>query len=278
MLLYITTSMRKVKNEYFFKRTPLRLKKIRRKQFHFQRFCRFTLFAVLMPSSIAMLLFVGYTLLHHSEFFIVQHVNILGNHFIDRQTIIAAADIKYIESIFRIDLERMRQKIRTNPYVFDILVRRELPATIAIELQERNPIAIITINKKYFLISEDGVLVEEMSKADSINYPIIVESESKTKKVGDALQNKTFQEALLILTKMKEETPVCFSQLLTIQVHNSFNVSLKMRNLSGTIMIAAENISNSLVRLQYLMPQLTRTSFKSVDFRFRNKAIVKFYS
>lgn len=70
--------------------------------------------------------------------------------------IFSTVNLKKNIPIFSINLNEVRNKLRKNRWIKDASVERILPNTIYVTIVERKPIAIWQINKKLFLIDEEG--------------------------------------------------------------------------------------------------------------------------
>ncbi|WP_106874213.1 cell division protein FtsQ/DivIB [Candidatus Phycorickettsia trachydisci] len=59
-------------------------------------------------------------------------------------------------SIFSVDLGEVKEIFEANQWVRDVIVRRELPNRLVIDILERKPFAIWQYNKTFYLIDENG--------------------------------------------------------------------------------------------------------------------------
>lgn len=60
------------------------------------------------------------------------------------------------DSIFSVNLWKIKNIFETNKWVRDVVVRRELPNRLVIDMLERKPLAIWQYNKTFYLIDETG--------------------------------------------------------------------------------------------------------------------------
>lgn len=60
------------------------------------------------------------------------------------------------DSIFSVDLVKIKNIFEDNQWVRDVVVRRELPDRLVIDMLERKPLAIWQYNKTFYLIDEKG--------------------------------------------------------------------------------------------------------------------------
>lgn len=218
--------------------------------------------------------YIGYDALEKSNYFTVKKIIVLGNQTTDRQDIIDAVSYSYGTNIFSVNLSELRQNILLDPFIRNVNLRRVLPNLLEIEVIERIPFAIIKSGKRSFLISEDAVVIQELSKMEKFNYPIINVFEKVRIIVGETL-NSSIKNAVNVLLTIRENWSEYYANLIAINVSKNFKISLKLRKLNGDIIINCDDINKNLENLNSLLPKLYSTSFKYIDLRFKNKAIVK---
>ncbi|MEZ5319395.1 MAG: FtsQ-type POTRA domain-containing protein [Vicinamibacterales bacterium] len=91
----------------------------------------------------------------------VRHVVVQGN------VRLAAADLEALvttlrgQSIFRVDLEASRQQVLASPWVADVRMSRVLPATVRVEVVEREPMAVARLGRQLYLVDPAGVIIDE---------------------------------------------------------------------------------------------------------------------
>jgi len=277
MFMQIATSVKNLKKGLKIKEEPGRIKRIRKKTVHLSQIIKLVFYSLLLPSLIVVG-FKVYNLTLNSEFFNLRQITILGNHILNRDDIIDNTSLLYGTNIFSIDLATIRAMTKSSPYIKQLYVRRELPASIIIELVERKPLAIIDHKNSSFLIGEDGMLLEKFTEAGGIQYPTIITSLKENVNVGQLIGDRSFQLPLIVLSEMRLNHPECYARLVSIQVHEPYHIALKMRHLPGTVIIRADEMGQNLERLNSLLPKLVDTPFEYIDLRFSDKAIVKFIS
>ncbi len=63
------------------------------------------------------------------------------------------------ENILRVDIERLRARLTASPWVAGARVRRALPSTLLVEIQERVPLALAELDQLY-LMDGTGALID----------------------------------------------------------------------------------------------------------------------
>jgi cell division septal protein FtsQ len=62
--------------------------------------------------------------------------------------------------------------VAKHPWVRRVLVRREFPRRVVIEIEERAPRAIVAMGKLYY-VDSDGVVFKEVGAGESVQFPLL---------------------------------------------------------------------------------------------------------
>jgi cell division protein FtsQ len=79
------------------------------------------------------------------------------------------------ENIVRADLEAARRRLLGSPWIADATLRRQLPGTIEIEIEERQPVALARLARGGLqLVAADGMVLGPIGRAQSgFDLPIV---------------------------------------------------------------------------------------------------------
>lgn len=95
--------------------------------------------------------------------FYVENIHISGLHRLSSLDILQNASIPSNTSIFRLDLTGISSNIqRKLIMVRGIKIRRKLPATLAIEIEERTPYVYVQKEEKTWEVDVEGVILKEV--------------------------------------------------------------------------------------------------------------------
>ena len=109
-----------------------------------------------------------------SDALTVSHITVSGNDRMSRGEVLAALAGVRGTSMVTVDLEAWRQKLLDSPWVADAEIRRVLPGTLAVVIEERAPMAIGRINGRLYLIDPEGAIIDEFGPNYSdLDLPIV---------------------------------------------------------------------------------------------------------
>ena len=109
-------------------------------------------------AALVCLLAVGLFMFTKSDFFMVQEVRIQGMDNVAEEEIVKLLGTVKGQNIFLTDNKALAERIKLHPLVDTAIVKKELPVTIVVNIQERVPVALI--------LNEDGVV--EVDKQGTI--------------------------------------------------------------------------------------------------------------
>ena len=131
-------------------------------------------------AAVALLLLTGYAAhrallgITRMQILRVQRIVVHGNHRLSNGEVLALVDGLRGQSILAVNLDQWRTGLMSSPWVAEAFLRRTLPSTVDVSVQERNPLGIGRINGSLYLIDDNGTVIDEYGPnyAD-LDLPII---------------------------------------------------------------------------------------------------------
>jgi cell division protein FtsQ len=129
----------------------------------------------------------GVSLIASAESLHVSHLSVRGQYRLSTGEVLALVDGLRGQNILSIRIDEWQQRLLSSPWVESASIRRVLPSTVEIALQERTPMGIGRIGSVLYLIDGKGVIVDEYGPAYAdIDLPII-DGLATTSREGGAL-------------------------------------------------------------------------------------------
>lgn len=105
--------------------------------------------------------------------FEIADADVRGHNRLRREEILAAAGITPHTSLVLLNADVARDKLKTNPWIADAVVRKYYPNKIEIEVTEREAFALWQRNGKLAIVSRDGTVLEEVTERPE-KLPLVV--------------------------------------------------------------------------------------------------------
>lgn len=107
-----------------------------------------------------------------NAYFFVREIQVRGGDKVGGNEIVAMAGLRHGMNIWRINPDAIEKKVAKHPWVRRVLVRRDFPRRVVIEVEERTPKAIVALGRLYY-VDADGVLFKEVSAGEAVNVPLL---------------------------------------------------------------------------------------------------------
>ena len=106
--------------------------------------------------------------------FDVSEIYVTGCHELECDDILALSGLETGVNIFKADTYQAGEWIDLLPWVRAVKVKRELPSSIIIEVEEQEPRYLVPAGTNLLLVSTDGtILGKRLPQDKDINYPIL---------------------------------------------------------------------------------------------------------
>jgi cell division protein FtsQ len=114
------------------------------------------------------------TIIEGLDVFHVDRIEVRGNQRLSNGEVLALLQGLRGQSILSVDLEEWRRALLRSPWVADAILRRTLPSTVEVTIQERSALGIGRIGGVLYLVDDRGSIIDEYgpSYAD-LDMPII---------------------------------------------------------------------------------------------------------
>ena len=110
--------------------------------------------------------------LTQSAYFEAETISVEGNRRLSKTTILEQVGVKHHDNILGMNLRLLRQRLLANPWICAAEVRRRLPDSIHICVRERVPIAMLKLNRLFYL-DETGEVFNSVEPSDRIRVPVV---------------------------------------------------------------------------------------------------------
>lgn len=181
------------------------------------------------------------------------------------------------KNIFQIDLQAKAKELnRKYPDYKQVVLRRQLPDGISVELSPRHALARIKLGGDEFYVDEEGVLF--YSKDEQAGLPLLLGLDSRisSSRRGAKYNIAVLNEALRFISNLLVESALAQAlQIQTIDLANSSDIVLFSASGCRINLGASVTLERKLATLQKLIselePDLSRIDY--IDLRFREPAV-----
>jgi cell division protein FtsQ len=138
-----------------------------------------------------------------SSFFVVSSIKVNGLNSFSPEEIIELGGLVKGTNIFQVDISQAEEKIKTNSIIKEVIVKRKLPQTLVINVQERTPLVLIPVEGGFLQVDSQGYILKKQNELGRNPIPIITGIELPgTLSTGKLLKSDKLQLALKIVSQM----------------------------------------------------------------------------
>lgn len=223
---------------------------------------------VLLTLPVVLIAAVGYiALIAARSAFVADRIVFTGNAHLPDEELKGLAGLKGGENLLTLSSANIFKKISGSPWIRQVAVRKELPDRLHILIKETEPLALLDMKGRLFIVDEKGKMLEELKESSMPFLPIIS---------GDPFgQKEVFAEAISLVRAIKDTGLMSRKNHIEVIAHKLQEISV---NLDGTVVrVGAGEYGDKLSRLTELEEEIKsrRIPVDYIDLRFANKVVVK---
>lgn len=194
--------------------------------------------------------------------FRVANVYIEGRHYTDAESIRAIVTVQRGDPLFSFDVAEAREQIERLSWVKSAVVKRQLPDTIYVQLNEREPFALWQRGGRLSVIDEEGAVLTDSRAAEFARLIILV---------GEGVPDK----ARTFLAMLNAE-PAIREQVEAATLISNRRWDLKLKN-NMAVKLPEEDLGLALSRLAaaHRDEQLLNKNIAGVDLREAGRLIIE---
>lgn len=225
-----------------------------------------------------------------SEFAIAE-IKVYDNELVRSDEIIALSGLNPGDNIFRVNLHEAMVGLKRDPRLLRVFLRRALPNRIHVYVVERNPVAIIQLDRLYG-VDADASLIPLPTTDRLPNLPVITGFQpegsvrvSRGRPMdarGDGvtaaiLQSPMMHRAIYVIGQLQTLSPELLDRISEVHVRDPDDPILYTMRDGMAIRLGVGRYPTKLKRLRTMFERLKRDSIStsSIDLRFKNQVIVR---
>ena len=209
-----------------------------------------------------------YRHLETSSVFHITNITISGNHILTKTDLIYYMGIPQEANLLNLNIDTLYKKLIAHPWIQNATIHRRLPDTLAIHIQERIPVALIMIDKLYY-VDREGVVFDKINRDIGCDFPIITGPHSFSQlPVYQPLINKVLPLITDRTNQLISEIHLDLTHGVTlITLNDAIPVKLGFRNLP-------ERLKRFLATYHYLRQREIVT--RGIDCRYPDRVVVQY--
>lgn len=183
-----------------------------------------------------------------SPIFNIQKINVRGNEQVNADTIISLSELQKNQNIFKFSTEKTKEKIKSNPYIENVTIKRRIPDKIEIVVEERKEQFNVEFLNGYAYIDNQGYILKiSEQKAD---FPTIKGISTGQEQIaeGNRLNEEDLSklETVIQIMNISKEYEI-YTKITSVDIIDVNNFILKMEDEKKTIYLGNSSNLNSKI-------------------------------
>jgi cell division protein FtsQ len=223
------------------------------------------------------LLFVrGYQVLLASSLLSVTRIQVNGCKHLQPETVIQQAGIHPGDNILALDLTEVSRRVTSHPWVASAVIIREIPDSIRIDVEERQPFAVVR-GREFYLVDPQGRAFAQAFPGEHPGLPIISGMDPASVGPGRDLP----QEAMALLSVLHRDSRDYLPWRLISEIQWTPNGGLRLYTLRGGIAIdlGDTDYTARMARLGRVLRHLEERGLhhqlRGIDLAYRDRVFVR---
>ncbi len=201
----------------------------------------------------------------------IQHVSIVGLKELERKDVLSKLDLSPDTSLFQVQPEIIRTNLQSQPWIRTVAVERIFPHTLAIRIEEREPVAIWRSSKKQYLLDDQASVLSLVKRGQYPGLPILVGIPADFQNRVDKKVQQQVRDGILVGSVLSRG----LNGIPTVSVEKPSVITANIQELRFQF---GDAIEEQWQRFQALYPSIqTRISSEptEVDLRYSGKVILR---
>jgi cell division protein FtsQ len=181
------------------------------------------------------------------------------------------------ENLVSINLDSWRRRVMTSPWVSDAVLRRSLPSTIEVVIQERQPIGVGRIAGEMYLVDDRGVIIDQYGpQYADLDLPIIDGLGAAPHDAPTLTDEARADLAARVIAAAKTKSKLA-SRLSQVDVSDLHNASVILTGDPTIVQLGDDQFAQRLQGYLDLAPALHQrvADIDYVDLRFGDRIYVR---
>lgn len=200
----------------------------------------------------------AYNFLISRSYFEIKEISVRGLKELTEKDVLELADIKPAQNLLAINTDAVVRRVTKNQWVKNVYIGRELPNKLVLEIEERNPLALVKQASNFYLMDGEGFVFKKLSKGDEVDLPIFTGITDK-----DNTRSPLFLSTLKLLQAISGSGKYAYLGTISeIHIDDVFGLSL-ISNAGLYLKLGKVDFEKKLGQLTLIMADMEKRGVKN---------------
>ncbi len=231
---------------------------------------------ILVVAVLALICRVVYDYMMDTPLLTLREVVIEGCRKTSERDILFTTQLHRRPNILSIELASLRSKVKKNPWIERVEIRRAFPDRISIKITERRPAAFILLERFYY-IDARGVIFARVPEGHEIDRPILTGLQRDDFEAKPDLSWGLISKALKVLKLMERGEVLSQRDISEIHMDKASGINIYTSEGAIEIKLGLDHYEAKWKRLERVWGHLRQRSLEPayIDCNYEKRVIVK---
>jgi cell division septal protein FtsQ len=211
----------------------------------------------------------------------VSSIEVEGEQIVLKDEIVKLAEVPLGTGLYDVDLTAIGQNVERNNFIKRAVVKRDAPSVLRIVVEERSPIALLSVPgiNDMLLIDGDGFVLPHVATQAVFDIPVISGIDSaQSLRVGERTDLKDVQAALEILRASEYISIDLYHLISEVQLRGGRDIMLYTADAGVPVIFGRGDPAEKLVKFNAFWKQCVNqqglSQLQYIDLRFDDQVVV----
>ena len=211
-----------------------------------------------------------------ADYFKLRTIHITGNETLSEQRIRYLLAIPTDHSLLALDLPRLGTRLSRHPFIQTVALRRLLPDTLEVTIQEQSPALVIRSREQSLIVDTEGHVLRDFDPAEDGALPELILSQDHVLSPGMRLNLREIERAFELLRIYRKSPLNATMPLRELSVSASGASVWKIEPYTFQLRFGEGQIVSQLGRLPHVLTYIAHQGLEvqAIDLSYRNRIIV----
>ena len=211
-----------------------------------------------------------------ADYFKLRTIRITGNETLSEQRIRYLLAIPAEHSLLAIDLPRLGTRLARHPFIQTVALRRLLPHTLEVAIQEQSPALVIRSRGQSLIVDTEGHVLRDFDPEQDGTLPELILNQQHVLSPGMRLDLKEIERAFELLHTYRASPLHDTMRLRELSVSASGASVWKVEPYTFQLRFGEGQIVSQLGRLPHVLTYIAHQGLEvqAIDLSYRNRIIV----
>jgi cell division protein FtsQ len=214
------------------------------------------------------------TVLKRASFLRLKEVTLEGNNRVSRSEVLTVARLTDETNTLFVDIGEVSRRLTEHPWIEQSTVKRIFPDGIRIVIRERNPMALVRLERLYYL-DEKGKIFDQAKASDETAYPVLTGLCREDLEKRDEKACRLLQTALHLLELTREVKILPYRSISQIHLDQAIGLLVITKDRGIKFHMGFNDFEGKFQRLSQIWRTIQSLEPSRIDCTIPNRIIVQ---